>query len=51
MSNIISFDISSDRSYYADAEIERQEYLEETHIDSFQFGVGRLTEAEFEVKD
>ncbi|GAB2884018.1 hypothetical protein GCM10027046_10650 [Uliginosibacterium flavum] len=51
MSKSISFDISSDHGYSADAEIERQEYLDETHVDSFQFGVGRLMEAEFEVKD
>ncbi len=30
--------------YMADVDIERQEYLDETHLESSQFGVGRWTD-------
>lgn len=34
------------QSHEADIELERQEYLEETHVESSQYGVGRSAEEE-----
>ena len=51
MSKGISFDIDPDPDFYVDAELERQAYLAETHMESFQFGAGRGMESALDERD
>lgn len=44
MSNGITFDIGIDFGQSTDEDMERMAYLEEAHVESSQFGVGRSAE-------